>query len=126
MGPSNAVDTQVLGALAAGPSDGDLEALRRRTGVDGKRAAAMELETVFFTQLLSAMRKTVPEDDFLPASPARHVYEGVFDESVARALAAGDPLGLVRTLAGDAGEGGAAGGAGDRQGPAKVPDPPDR
>jgi Rod binding domain-containing protein len=104
-------DAQVLDALSVGPSDADLDALRRRTGVDGKRAAVMELETVFFTQLLAAMRKTVPEDTFLPASPARHVYEGVFDESVARALAAGDPLGMLQTLAG---------------GPAKVPGDPSR
>jgi hypothetical protein len=55
---------------------------------------------MFFTQLIRAMRKTVPENDFLPRSPARDVYEGAFDNAVAGAMAARDPLGLVERLGG--------------------------
>jgi Rod binding domain-containing protein len=66
-----------------------------------RRAAATELETVFMGQLLAALRKTVPESDYLPASPSRQVYEGAFDRAVAESLAARDPLGLVRLMGGE-------------------------
>jgi Rod binding domain-containing protein len=93
--------------LPVDADDGRLAALRRTPGggrgPEARRAAATELQVMFLTQLLRAMRKTVPENDFLPRSPARNVYEGAFDRSVAEAIAARDPLGLVRTLAGDSG-----------------------
>ena len=85
--------------LGAGDVDaGRLDALRRQGRDGGRKAAVGELEVMFLTQLIQAMRKTVPENDFLPTSPARSVYEGAFDRSVANAMAQGDPLGLVRTL----------------------------
>jgi Rod binding domain-containing protein len=58
---------------------------------------------IFLTQLLREMRRTVPQSDLLPPSPARSVYEGAFDRAVAGAMAKGDPLGLVRTLGQDPG-----------------------
>ena len=88
-------------ATSLPPGDADrarLDAIRRLPEGAARKQAAVELEALFLTQLLSAMRKTVPEDDFLPRSPSRSVYEGAFDQAVARALAARDPLGLVETL----------------------------
>jgi Rod binding domain-containing protein len=88
-------------AVPLPPADPDrarLDAVRRLPEGPARRAAAVELEAVFLTELLSAMRKTVPEDDFLPRSPARSIYEGTFDHAVAQALAARDPLGLVETF----------------------------
>ena len=84
-------------ALYDGAS-GRLDAIRRMPPGEARRAAAGELQVIFLTQLLSAMRKTVPESDFLPRSPARNVYEGVFDRAVAEAVARTDPLGLVRLM----------------------------
>jgi Rod binding domain-containing protein len=79
---------------------GRIDALRRAPGssATARRAAAGELEVMFLTQLLREMRRTVPQSDFLPPSPARTVYEGAFDRAVAGAMAERDPLGLVRTL----------------------------
>ena len=88
-------------ATSLPPADPDrarLDAIRRLPEGPARRQAAVELEALFLTQLLSAMRKTVPEDDFLPRSPSRSVYEGAFDQAVAQALASRDPLGLVQTL----------------------------
>jgi Rod binding domain-containing protein len=65
---------------------------------EARRAAAAQLQSVFLVQLLRAMRRTIPENDFLPRAPSRDVYEGLFDRAVADTLAAGDPLGLVRRL----------------------------
>jgi len=85
----------LLPLAAVDPEDGRIEALRRAP----RGATAAELQVMFLTQLLRAMRRTVPEGDFLPRSPARTVYEGMFDRTLADALAARDPLGLVRALA---------------------------
>lgn len=92
-----------VAALPLGAADmdaGRLDALRRGgvKGADGQRAAAEELQVVFLTQLLREMRRTVPQSDFLPPSPARSVYEGAFDRAVAGSMAKDDPLGLVRLL----------------------------
>lgn len=86
------------------PETGDAsaaESLRRLPEAEGKKRAASELETLFMTQLLRAMRKTIPENDFLPKSPARKTYEDAFDETVARTLAQGDPLGMVKRIGSD-------------------------
>lgn len=85
--------------LGAGDVDaGRIEALRRMPPGASRQAAASELQVIFLTQLIQAMRKTIPENDFLPPSPARSVYEGAFDRAVATAMAERDPLGLIRTL----------------------------
>lgn len=68
---------------------------------DGKvpaKRVAKELETVFLTQLLQSMRKTLPQSDFLPKSAERDVYDGMFDRTVAETMAAQDPLGFERSF----------------------------
>jgi Rod binding domain-containing protein len=92
-------DAPVAAATAVSDgASGRLDAIRRMPPGEARRAAAGELQVMFLTQLLSAMRKTVPESDFLPRSPERNVYEGVFDRAVAEAVAKTDPLGLVRLM----------------------------
>ncbi len=86
---------------------------------EGKVRAAKELESLLFTQLLAAMRTTVPDAGLLTRSAEREVFEGAFDATVADALTARDPLGLVRQIAGPPPQPGAAG-----DGALKVPDPP--
>jgi Rod binding domain-containing protein len=91
--------------LGADDADaGRLDAIRRLPKGGAPAAAAKELEVMFLTQLMQAMRKTIPENDYLPASPARNVYEGAFDRSVAESMAAGDPFGIVRALTGSGGQ----------------------
>ena len=84
----------------ADADQGRIEALRRMPPAKAARAAAQELQVVFMAQLLSAMRRTIPESDYLPRSPARNVYEGMFDHTVAEALAARDPFGLTLKISG--------------------------
>lgn len=97
MSPTDAT-AAVAALLPAGDADARLDALKRLPEGEARRAAAGQLESLFLVQLLRAMRRTVPESDFLPRSPERTLYEGVFDQAVADALAAEDPLGLVRSL----------------------------
>lgn len=87
-----------LPPVAVDPEAGKLDAIRRAPEAQGRVKAIKELEVALFAQMLSAMRKTVPENDFLPRSPNRDVYDGAFDRSVAEKLAETDPLGLTRTL----------------------------
>lgn len=82
------------GAAAALASLGE----RLPTGTGSTPHVARELETIFLTQLLQVMRKTVPQSDFLPKSAERDVYDGMFDRTVAEAMASQDPLGFERAL----------------------------
>lgn len=77
--------------------DGHLAAIRRMGPLEGRRAAARELGEVFFTQLIAALRQTLPEGLF-PQVPGRDVYESMFDRQLAEELASGDPLGLAAQL----------------------------
>jgi Rod binding domain-containing protein len=95
----NPIDPSAALALAD-PAAGRIDALQRAKPGAARAAAARELETVFLTQLMKALRATVPENDFLPRSPSRDVYDGVFDRAVAEAMAGTDPLGMVRQLGG--------------------------
>ena len=70
----------------------------RRPGESPEATAARELQVVFFTQLLDAMRRTIPDGGLTDASPSRKVYEGAFDRAVAETLALNDPLGMVQQL----------------------------
>jgi Rod binding domain-containing protein len=79
--------------------DGKIEMLRRMPEREARPQAAKQLEVEFLAQLLSALRKTVPRNDFLPKAPSRDVYDGLFDHAVAERMAAGDPLGLAHLLA---------------------------
>jgi len=89
-------------ALAAPLTDGgmDLDSIRRATGPKATQAAAKELEVVFLSQLIQAMKKTIPKNDFLPEAPSRETFDGVFDRTMASAIAERDPLGLVAKLSG--------------------------
>jgi len=77
-----------------------LRALERQPAAKAAPAAAKALEVLFLTQLIRAMRKTIPENDLLPRAPARDVYEGVFDGAVAASMAERDPLGIVHSIGG--------------------------
>ena len=83
---------------SVGPDDARLAALRAAPPEQARATAAKALEALFLSQLLAAMRRTVPENDFLPRAPSRTAYEGMFDGAVADAIAERDPLGLVGTL----------------------------
>jgi len=91
--------TPSIGALL----DGRLDTIQRMDDERGRVAAARELQLAFFTQLIEALRRTIPEDSSLPRSPTRDVYDGLFDRELASMLVANDPLGLVARL-GDGGE----------------------
>jgi Rod binding domain-containing protein len=69
-----------------------------RRGESPETTAARELQVVFLTQLMDAMRRTIPESGLTDASPSRKVYEGAFDRVVAETLARTDPLGMVQQL----------------------------
>jgi Rod binding domain-containing protein len=91
-------DPVALPSISLDPDAGRLDALRRAPEAQGRVRAVKELEVVLFAQMLAAMRKTIPENDLLPRSPSRDVYDGAFDRAVAEKLAENDPLGLTRTL----------------------------
>lgn len=79
-------------ALQAAAADPDSDQATARA------MAARELGVTFLTQLLGAMRRTIPDAGLLPRSPSRDVLEGVFDRAVAESMSRSDPLGLGTRL----------------------------
>jgi murein DD-endopeptidase MepM/ murein hydrolase activator NlpD len=59
---------------------------------------ARDLEALLVTQLIAAMRKTVPTSGMLQASASRRTLDGAFDHELARALVAGGSLGIARQI----------------------------
>jgi murein DD-endopeptidase MepM/ murein hydrolase activator NlpD len=55
---------------------------------------------VLLAQVISAMRKTVPESGMLEASANRKMLDGAFDQEVARSLAAKGGLGIAEQIVG--------------------------
>jgi murein DD-endopeptidase MepM/ murein hydrolase activator NlpD len=84
-----------IASLAAStPLGSEAEGLRNRS----PREIAREFEAVLVAQMITAMRKTVPESSLLGASPHRQVLDGVFDLEMARALTEDGGLGLAEVL----------------------------
>lgn len=73
---------------------------RRRLAGKSPEAVAKEFESVLLAQVISAMRKTVPESGMLEASASRRMLDGAFDQEVARSLAAKGGLGIAEQILG--------------------------
>jgi murein DD-endopeptidase MepM/ murein hydrolase activator NlpD len=73
---------------------------RRRLAGKSPVEAAKEFEAVLLAQVISAMRKTVPESGMLEASANRKMLDGAFDQEVARSLAAKGGLGIAEQIVG--------------------------
>ncbi len=59
------------------------------------RRAATELEAVVLTQLLAAMRETVPEGGLFEESSSNEIFRSMLDQELARSTAAKSPFGLA-------------------------------
>jgi murein DD-endopeptidase MepM/ murein hydrolase activator NlpD len=73
---------------------------RRRLAGKSPVEVAKEFEAVLLAQVISAMRKTVPESGMLEASANRKMLDGAFDQEVARSLAAKGGLGIAEQIVG--------------------------
>jgi murein DD-endopeptidase MepM/ murein hydrolase activator NlpD len=73
---------------------------RRRLAGKSAPEVAKEFEAVLLAQVITAMRRTVPESGLLEASQNRKMLDGAFDQEVARSLAARGGLGIAEQLVG--------------------------
>lgn len=73
---------------------------KRRLSGKSPEAVAKEFESILLAQVISAMRKTVPESGMLEASASRRMLDGAFDQEVARSLAAKGGLGIAEQIVG--------------------------
>lgn len=64
----------------------------------GLREATRELEGYFVTQLLRAMRRTVPESTLLGGGEGQRLFREMLDEEIARQAASHSTLGLGELL----------------------------
>ncbi len=72
---------------------------QRRLASKTPTEVAKEFEALLVAQLIGAMRKTIPESGLLDASASRRMLDGAFDTEMARAITAGQGLGIARQLA---------------------------
>src|SRR5690625_3494972 len=62
------------------------------------RAAVSEFESLFIHEMLSAMRKTVPEDGLIPTNTAENIFEDMLDEEIAKMSSQAGGIGLAEML----------------------------
>ena len=62
------------------------------------RRAAEEMEAVVLTQMMSAMRSTVPDGGLFPKSQANEIFRSLLDQELARAASRRSPFGLAGAL----------------------------
>lgn len=60
--------------------------------------ACQELESVFLEELLKEMRRTVPKDDLFGGGRGEEVFQSMFDQEIAKAMAARGGIGLAEIL----------------------------
>lgn len=70
-----------------------------KTGMDDKqnprlRKACQQMESLFLSQLLKEMRKTIPHDGAIPEDSATDLYQSLFDNHLADLLAQRQTIGL--------------------------------
>lgn len=70
-----------VGGLVGVPAGGGAEARLR--------AACKDFEAIFLNEMMKAMRATVPEGGLLPRKLSQQIFEGMFDEEVARRASGG-------------------------------------
>ncbi|WP_051938246.1 rod-binding protein [Ghiorsea bivora] len=57
-----------------------------------------QFEAIFLQQMMSAMRKTIPESELLPRGYADDMYEGMMDQAIAESGSKQAPLGLAMSI----------------------------
>lgn len=66
---------------------------------DSSRAeAAQQLASLFVYQLLTAMRKTIPDSGLWDGGRAQEIYEQMIDERLADAIVSTGQFGLAKTI----------------------------
>jgi len=60
--------------------------------------AARQFETLLWHQMITAMRKTVPESGLLPNSFSEDIYTGMFNEALSKMAANHTTLGLAEQI----------------------------
>jgi len=91
--------------MKAVPSTNDLDAFkatRLEQAVEVKDqklwGACCQFEAVFLQQMMSAMRKTIPESESSPHSYANSMYEGMMDQAISESGSKKAPLGLALNM----------------------------
>jgi len=80
--------------------------VRRRTYQDSSREpkdkklweVSLQFEALLLQQMMSAMRKTVPESEVLPTGFASDMYNSMFDQLVAEAGSRRSSLGIAENI----------------------------
>jgi murein DD-endopeptidase MepM/ murein hydrolase activator NlpD len=75
------------------------EDTRQRLAGKSPVEIAREFEAILVTEMIGAMRRTIPDSGLLAGSSAHRVLDGAFDHEVARSLTARAGLGIAEQIA---------------------------
>ncbi len=91
---SNVFDTALKAAEEANDTKGISESEKLKL-----HKACEEFESLFILQMLKGMRKTIPQSDFMPNNTGKTMFEGMFDQEMAKQMSQSDhSIGLAKTL----------------------------
>jgi len=62
------------------------------------KAACEQFEAVFIQMMMKNMRNTVQDGGFIEKSYAREMFEGMFDEEIAKEVAKGQGIGISQMM----------------------------
>ena len=80
------------------PPFNNLEAPKELPENPELRQKARDFEALFINQMISAMRKTVPENGLIPKSQGERVFESMLDSQNAQTMADTEQLGLSQVI----------------------------
>lgn len=68
------------------------------TSQESLKAVSEEFESLFLQQLLSEMRKTVPETDLFGDKKAEKIFESLMDEEMSKDISKAGGIGLSKII----------------------------
>lgn len=76
------------------------ESLEKRTSTSKKalKDAAEQFEALFLNQLLTEMRRTVPENDLFGNQQAEKLFQSMLDQEISLNSARGQSMGLAKLI----------------------------
>lgn len=89
------IDPRIIAGSAAPRTP---QQMRNERDLGRLRESTREFEAIFVNEMFKAMRKTVPEGGLFEKDTATEIYEEMLDTERARAVAAGDGIGLGKAM----------------------------
>ena len=89
------IDPRIIAGSAAPKTP---QQMRSERDLGRLRESTREFEAIFVNEMFKAMRKAIPEGGLFEKDNATEIYEEMLDNERAKAVAAGDGIGLGKAM----------------------------